>query len=327
MPSNLIFGNSNCETTRRWRNVIEKRDTFDFIEAEQLETGSVLAGSIKEGPIFEHIKLEALVGLLKKRLPKLVHTVGFESSHVYAEALARGLIEKKRTRWIVSPIPADQTWTSHFSSKHEKYLLIRSFNPEMRDISVLPPRTPFPRATVPARRRGAIAICGDPPALERVYAALWAVFRCKKQLKDFEIEVYSNHADTRHAAEFFAFQTGLRIQWKGVLKDGTEVFRRAIATVFPTRARGPSCHVWDALLAETIPILSDGQSLPLELSHRLPVLKVNPDEPRDIERALKSALKSPEKYVHSSQAHRNEIKNQCDARLIERKVRNFYEVL
>ncbi|MBW3609211.1 MAG: glycosyltransferase family 4 protein, partial [Actinobacteria bacterium] len=150
----------------------------------------------------------------------------------------------------------------------------------------------------PASTRRVIALKGyhDDRWVGRALVALEAVHRLSAELTEYEVVIYSAEENVRHAAEYIARTTGLRLS---VLPESppdeiVALMGRARIAVAVNTSDGTPNAMLEAMIMGALPIQSDTISTREWVTDGENGLLVDPEDPDDVERALRRALADDE---------------------------------
>ncbi len=154
------------------------------------------------------------------------------------------------------------------------------------------------RSSAPASTRRVIALKGyhDDRWVGRALVALEAIHRLSGELTEYEVVIYSAEKNVRHAAEYIARTTGLRLS---VLPESAPdeivaLMGRARIAISVNTSDGTPNSMLEAMIMGALPIQSDTVSTREWVSDGENGLLVAPEDPDDVERALRRALADDE---------------------------------
>ena len=154
------------------------------------------------------------------------------------------------------------------------------------------------RIPAPASTRRVIALKGyhDERWVGRALVALEAIRRLSAELTEYEVVIYSAGKNVRHAAGHIARTTGLRLS---VLPDSqpdeiVALMGRARIAVAVNTSDGTPNAMLEAMVMGALPIQSDTISTREWVAEGENGLLVDPEDPEDVERALRRALADDE---------------------------------
>jgi len=154
------------------------------------------------------------------------------------------------------------------------------------------------RSPAPASTRRVIALKGyhDDRWVGRALVALKAIHRLSAELTEYEVVIYSAEENVRYAAEYIARTTGLRLS---VLPESAPdeivaLMGRARIAIAVNTSDGTPNAMLEAMVMGALPIQSDTISTREWVTDGENGLLVDPEEPDDIERALRRALADDE---------------------------------
>ncbi|MDQ3630401.1 MAG: glycosyltransferase, partial [Actinomycetota bacterium] len=146
--------------------------------------------------------------------------------------------------------------------------------------------------------RRVIALKGyhDDRWVGRALVALEAIHRLTAELTEYEVVIYSAEENVRHAAEYIARTTGLRLS---VLPESAPdeivaLMGRARIAVAANTSDGTPNAMLEAMVMGALPIQSDTISTREWVTDGGNGLLIDPEDPSDIERALRRALADDE---------------------------------
>ena len=150
------------------------------------------------------------------------------------------------------------------------------------------------RCSAPASSRRVIALKGyhDDLWVGRALVALEAIHRLSTSLTEYEVVIYSAEDNVRHAADYISRTTGLRIT---VLPESppdeiVALMGRARIAIGVNISDGIPNSMLEAMVMGALPIQSDTISTREWISDGENGLLVAPEDPDDVERALRRAL-------------------------------------
>ena len=150
------------------------------------------------------------------------------------------------------------------------------------------------RCSAPASSRRVIALKGyhDDLWVGRALVALEAIHRLSTSLTEYEVVIYSAEDNVRHAADYVSRTTGLRLT---VLPESppdeiVALMGRSRIAVAVNVSDGTPNSMLEAMIMGALPIQSDTISTREWIADGENGLLVAPEDPDDIERALRRAL-------------------------------------
>ena len=150
------------------------------------------------------------------------------------------------------------------------------------------------RSPGPASARRVIALKGhhDVHWVGRALVALEAIRRLGKKLAEYEVVIYSAEENVRHAADHIARTTGLRLSIlpESVPDEIVALMGRARIAVAVNISDGTPNTMLEAMVMGALPIQSDTISTREWVTDGDNGLLVDPEDPDDVERALRRAL-------------------------------------
>lgn len=150
------------------------------------------------------------------------------------------------------------------------------------------------RSLAPASTRRVIALKGqhDDHWVGRALVALEAIRRLGPELAEYEVVIYSAEENVRHAAEGIARTTRLRLSVlpESAPDDIVALMGRARIAVAVNISDGTPNTMLEAMIMGALPIQSDTISTQEWVTDGENGLLVDPEDPDDVERALRRAL-------------------------------------
>ncbi|HWC27838.1 MAG TPA: glycosyltransferase, partial [Solirubrobacteraceae bacterium] len=150
------------------------------------------------------------------------------------------------------------------------------------------------RCSPPASSRRVIALKGyhDDLWVGRALVALEAIHRLSASLTEYEVVIYSAEDNVRHAADYISRTTGLRLT---VLPESppdeiVALMGRARIAIGVNISDGVPNSMLEAMIMGALPIQSDTISTQEWITDGENGLLVAPEDPDDVERALRRAL-------------------------------------
>jgi hypothetical protein len=304
------------------------------------------------GRYFPQYRARRLARLIRRLRPDAVHALEFQSAG-YLCLAARQLLGADFPPWIATNWGSDLYLYARLREHRERIgailgacdfyscecerdvALARKLGLKGEALPVLPNSGGFDldaalplRAPGPTSQRRGIVLKGYQHWAGRALVGLRALERCADRLKGYEVSIFSASDDVALAAELFTEKTSIpaRIVPGGAPnRDILSLHGNARISIGLSISDAISTSLLEAMVMGSFPVQSSTACADEWVEHGRSGLLVPPEDPEEVEKALRRALDDDALVDHAAELNLATARRKLDRKVLKPAILDFYE--